>query len=387
MSDSSTKPCQRMPAGSSLCPSELCGQGTSRLIHHKTPAQVAALDGIRGLAALMVMLLHGWQAGVFDNLSAVSRLSRIALFGQTGVDLFFVLSGFLITRILISTRDDPGFFRNFYARRALRIFPLYFLFLSLYYCVLPLLQRAPIAPLKYSWWYWVYLQNVPPTFRTLYALGPEHFWSLAVEEHFYLLWPLLVLLVPVRRLAWFSAVLAIGAALCRWVFLYQLHLRVFYLTPCRMDALALGTLLACLEVSGKLLRLRTLFAGILIFCLPVLAVIFMKHSGEGKDWVQLSKFTLVAVMYFSVLGLVICYQQSKWVERAFANGPIRLTGKISYGLYVYHPLCYAVVARWVPVATHGLLALAAGVAATFVVSWLSFTFFESPFLRLKQFFT
>ena len=150
-------------------------------------SRLPCLDGIRAVAAMMVMVFH--FVGHHGEPRAIVQASVI---GQTGVDLFFVLSGFLITRILLASRQSEHYFRSFYARRTLRIFPLYFGFLAIYFFLLPLLFGEPIPPAPTQLWSWFYLENVPQTFVSLRTSGPGHFWSLAVEEHFYLIWPLLV---------------------------------------------------------------------------------------------------------------------------------------------------------------------------------------------------
>jgi peptidoglycan/LPS O-acetylase OafA/YrhL len=154
------------------------------------------LDGIRAIAALMVMFFHFFQNIQTDD-SFLLTVKKLSIFGQTGVSLFFVLSGFLITRILINTKNSESYFLNFYVRRSLRIFPLYFFFLLLYYFVLPWLEQKPIASFDRQIYFWTYLQNLAVTFEWDFA-GPGHFWSLAVEEHFYLFWPFLIYFLTQR---------------------------------------------------------------------------------------------------------------------------------------------------------------------------------------------
>src|SRR5436190_1162893 len=192
------------------------------------PPRLPALDGVRGIAALMVMSFHYWDGAG----------SRWPALGQTGVDLFFVLSGFLITRILLAARDSPGYFRNFYARRALRILPLYYGFLAVHQLLLPRLQGRESPPFARAWWFWVHLQNIPTTFPGLIADGPGVYWSLAVEEHFYLVWPVLVLVVPSRWLPRVAGAVIVLALAARALFLFALDLPVDTFTACRMDAIA-----------------------------------------------------------------------------------------------------------------------------------------------------
>ncbi len=136
------------------------------------------LDGLRGISALMIIFFHFFQ-GV-DALE-YNLITKILVFGQTGVTLFFVLSGFLISRILLDTKNEENFFRNFYVRRSLRIFPLYYLFLLMIYVLYPLILNNKIR-FEELWYYFIYLQGLAVTFNWP-TIGPGHFWSLAVEEH------------------------------------------------------------------------------------------------------------------------------------------------------------------------------------------------------------
>lgn len=351
--------------------------GISKLTH------LPALDGVRGIAALMVMVFHYWQGRGLEHLGIPARLSKVAVFGQTGVDLFFVLSGFLITRILIYTREQPHYFRNFYGRRVLRILPLYYLYLGIFFFILPFIDKTGIAPFSQTWWYWFYAQNVPDTFTRLSAYGPLHYWSLAVEEHFYMVWPFLVFLVSARTLTWLSAGVIGMSIAVRAFFVFGLKVGVFYFTLCRMDALAFGALLACLEATGKLDGFRKTLGVVLGALLLPLIIAWLLLSGSGADLLQVLKFSFVGLIYFAVLGLVVLYKDTLWVGRLFGNRVLRWVGKISYGLYVYHGLCFYLVdkATLAPVVN-----LLFSFAAAFLVSWLSFRFFETPFLRLKRWF-
>lgn len=342
-----------------------------------------ALDGVRGIAALMVMVFHYWQSKGFDRLGIPLGISKVSVFGQTGVDLFFVLSGFLITRILIFTKKEPHYFRNFYGRRVLRILPLYYFFLIISLFIVPCIEKTPFEPFSKTWWYWCYLQNVPDTFTQLSAAGPLHYWSLAVEEHFYMFWPFLVYFVSVRTLTWLS-VGVIGMALAvRAFFLFGLKVGVFYFTFCRMDALAFGALLACLEATGKIENCRKITAIILAVLLPPLIFAWVKLTGSGADLLQVVKFLFVGIIYFALIGLIVSYKDSIWIGRLFGNRALRTVGKISYGLYVYHGLCYYYVDK----ASFGpVLNLLLCFAVAFAVSWLSFRFFETPFLKQKRLF-
>jgi peptidoglycan/LPS O-acetylase OafA/YrhL len=161
---------------------------------------VPALDGVRGLAALLVMIFHFGRAEVPGR--GAAAVGFFAQFGWGGVDLFFVLSGFLICGILLDTRDRPGFLRTFYTRRALRIFPLYFAFLAAYiFVIAPRLPGASDIEVRQRW-LWLYVSNFDVAAHGWYSGGgshANHLWSLAIEEQFYLLAPFAVLALSRRR--------------------------------------------------------------------------------------------------------------------------------------------------------------------------------------------
>lgn len=316
------------------------------------------LDSVRGTAAIMVMLSHAYGDGVFTNFPLLA-------YGRTGVDLFFVLSGFLITRILLATKGEPNYFKNFYIRRMLRIFPLYYLFLVIYYFVMPLVQPHPMHN-QGSWWFWIYLQNIPSIFKGMHIDGPSHFWSLAVEEHFYLIWPLLVYLIPENKLYRLSIGLIAAAIVCRTIFIW-IHLIPSFFTFCRMDGLAFGTLLACLEREQKLSLWLPRFRALSFIAL--IGLFF------------LSQDTVMPLFYWAILGWIISAGK---LPKIFYNAFLRFTGRISYGLYVYHPVCLSLVFHQISVELHPWLALFLALCLTYFVAAVSFRYFEKPFLNLKK---
>jgi len=168
--------------------------------------RVPALDGLRGIAILMVMLFHFVYLDPTRVLGPFGLIGLYLRYGYTGVNLFFVLSGFLISGILLDAKSEPHYFRNFYARRILRIFPLYYGYLIValvlgrafsYYGSTTLRLEA-----QSQVWLWTYTSNLCEAFHQHYFDMFRHFWSLAVEEQFYLVWPVVILLAPRRRLTW-----------------------------------------------------------------------------------------------------------------------------------------------------------------------------------------
>ena len=368
-----------------------------------SPARVPALDGVRGVAILLVLAHHFAVHAVPKPATGWWRAAHTvaADYGWMGVDLFFVLSGFLITTILWQTRDRDGFFRSFYARRALRIFPLYFAFLAVVIGVLPLL--APQNPRLQAWaqqapWYSTYTINFLLARNNAWSgsseQGLEHFWSLAVEEQFYLLWPVAVYCLRRQTLIFLAVACGLTSIAVRLALLTSGHAMAAYvLMPARMDALAAGALVALLATAPE--RLRQMRA----YAVPVGVAATIVLSGllltRGPFWsgdvaVQTIGFTLIAA---ACAGLLIGAVTIGPVSRVHATPVLRFFGRYSYGLYVFHhPLLFLVpsmagtvtalgyepsasAARVVAIVAAGALSLAAAMA--------SYHLLEQPFLRMN----
>ncbi|RZK01610.1 MAG: acyltransferase [Flavobacterium sp.] len=340
---------------------------------------IKELDGIRAIAALMVMLFH--FSGQIPATNAFNQLFRkIAPYGQTGVTLFFVLSGFLITRILLSTKENNNFFKTFYLRRALRIFPLYYLYLIIELIIVPSISKGPTIESN-TWYFWFYLQNFAFTFDWP-ANGPNHYWSLAVEEHFYLFWPFLVYFLNEKNIK----------KLCISFILLSLLIRVmlmmngyggFYFTFTNIDSLAIGGLMALFEREGKISGVtKVYFAGFVVLFIP-LGIINWFVSGKGLDIVQLFKTPITALAYFFLILFAINTKKGRAINSFLTGKPLTFLGKISYGLYVFHPLCFTYCATYINL-NNWVLNLLLQTSITIVVAALSFNFFESLFLNLKS---
>lgn len=364
--------------------------------------RVPALDGLRGVAVVAVLLHHLSYYLPANGLSG--RIQRLFFAGWSGVDLFFVLSGFLITGILLDAKGAPNYFKAFYARRVLRIFPLYYAVLTvilLYAALRPGHWPNAMLPIPHDrLFYFLYLNNWWFLLRdTWHANIIGHFWSLAVEEQFYMLWPVCVWLLPARRVV-AVAVAGIAAALGIRCALY-LHFgpvrdiveNVF----ARMDSLFVGVFMAALVRQPEALRRLKpyVFAGAAASAAVLLVINLAARAFIDSEWYVIFAFSLFAWAFGGlVLHTFLTTQEESWLQRVFSSRPLTTVGKYSYGMYVYHvpliALASALFATSLDLGRNPVTSVlfAAGViAATFVVAKLSFDLFESRFLRLKSRFT
>jgi peptidoglycan/LPS O-acetylase OafA/YrhL len=357
---------------------------------------ITALDGIRGLAVLMVMIFHFFQRGNFLYFPVGKALSAVSRIGQTGVDLFFVLSGFLITGILIDAKGSRNYLRNFYVRRLLRIFPLQYAALAFVLFVIPLIIHVGWMNFRDQLWGWLFAINIHSTFFHDSLRLPAHFWSLAVEEHFYLVWPTVVLLCS-RRGLYRASWICIAISLIARVVMLKLHLSVFFFTLTRLDGLAIGALLA-LFIRGPRgperlseIRPQWLLAGSFILLAPM----WVLAGGKAGEGAETAKYLLLALMYGALLAAALDPARPS-IGHLFSNRILTTLGKYSYGLYVWDSILQDVLAPWVSSASlsrwvHNryLLMLVCWViqfSTTFLLAFLSWHLFEKQFLKLKRFF-
>jgi len=340
------------------------------------------LDGVRGLAAIMVMLFH-YINGLSYSSSFFQSIKKLTFLGQTGVSLFFVLSGFLITRILIKQKDKSYYFKYFYYRRALRIFPLYFLFLFIYFIITGVLTHS--FNLNNIFYYVVYIQNFAMTFQWNIS-GPEHLWSLAVEEHFYIFWPFIIFLVSSKYLSKFVVAMIILSISVR-VFLLQQNLETFYFTFSRLDELSFGCLLALKELRDYTEKKKFKFnkTTYVFFTLSILTAFFVWYlfSGKNNYGLQIFKYTFLGFIYYICIGSIIQLHSKNWLKKIFLSKVLCFSGGISYGLYIYHPLCFLLLNQII--GFHYLIVnFLISFLFTYIVAYLSFNYFEYPFIKLKS---
>lgn len=356
---------------------------------HQNRSYYPALDGLRGLAILLVIFYHNFG---FIN---------YFFFGWLGVDLFFVLSGFLITDILLNSSGKRGFLRNFYMRRVLRIFPLYYLTLLIFLVILPLFNLKDVNLDYYvnnQLWFWTYLQNWLLIFypSTSKAESLNHLWSLAVEEQFYLVWPFIILAIrKLKAILLLLVTLLIGVVtlrFCLWI--YQIEdLAYFNLyTFSRIDGICIGSMLAVLrKISPGSINRYFTFIVLALAALNFVFYFFNKESRFSYPYLAIAGYTTFAIIF----GLLVnegVERDNVIVNKIFDSRILKFFGSISYSLYVFHWPLYVMLSpylkNWF---THNQAVLSGALVASIIstllavlLAWLSFHFFEKPFLLLKK---
>ena len=370
-------------------------------VTHPEKAHNPALDGVRGIAILLV-LVHHWGVPLPAGSRFAPAVLALTQSCWVGVDLFFALSGFLITGILVDTVETKHFLKNFYARRFLRIFPLYYGLIAVLLLLTPLLHFVWGAMLPLLL---LYLQNTGigvalDNYRLAHGVNLNPYWSLAVEEQFYLLWPLLVFaLRDVPRLTKVAFALS-GAALVLRVVLVGAGVSpwfVYCFTACRADTLLLGGALALLLRSNRrplrdaVVRWTPRIAAAALLVLIALAVRLHGLDWEHSRFLQTGGFSLIAV---ACCGL-IAWTQREHAGRFLSQAWLRFFGRYSYGIYMLHLLCFRALYKWIEgeMLPHlpwwQLAAIVSWIAAAGLVigvAVLSFKFYETPFLKLKRHF-
>jgi len=362
------------------------------------------------------MLFHQVTACGFGSDAWITRkIIGLCVPLWSGVDLFFVLSGFLITGILVRAKDQPGYFKNFYMRRALRIFPLYYGALVVIFVVLPHFLDTSTPGVRRVYdaqpWLWAYSEDISILIHNEDFFDPDplwigHFWSLAVEEHFYLVWPLVVYLCRRRTLVVISLVLVGVTPVLRALMLAaHFDMAVIYTqTFSRTDELALGGLVAVLVErwsAERMLHWARWAIGVAIVAV-VAAMVIQGGPLWWGHWTALVPGFSALALGAAGLVVVAISPGGGALRRLFEAPALRTLGKYSYGLYVLHVPLQPLYLRLFPPAR--LAAAAAGLGwsgsrlvgllgftalaslVTLALAMLSFHLYERPFLGLKRFF-
>ncbi|MBW4037972.1 MAG: acyltransferase [Acidobacteria bacterium] len=332
---------------------------------------VPELDGLRALAVLAVVAHH-----FFLNWGeSMGSLGPPAKFAWVGVDIFFVLSGYLITGILLRNKPDRTSMGNFYAKRALRIWPLYFILLGAVCLEARFVFHRPY-PWKISL---VLMQNFLHWWPNM---GFNQTWSLCIEEQFYFVWPFLIFYFPRRALPVILGTILVCSPMLRFAAIHHgVSSKLLYTaTQYRLDPIALGSLLALAFYEGWLSKQRAGQIGKI--AVPVLSALALGEIYFNRVDLGQRSALLYSFIAFASAGLVaILVSPVKGVfHTVMASAPFRYVGKISYGLYMLHPLVFGVLAH---AALRPIVAAPLALVLSFGVAMLSWHFMESRLLRLK----
>lgn len=355
-------------------------------------ARIVELDGLRGIAILLVLVFH------FTALTGPLAIFQVAFgIGWIGVDLFFVLSGFLITGILVDSVDGPAYYRNFVVRRSLRIFPAYYIALLLA-CVLA------YWPGKILWkdffnhegggWFAVYLGNFY-VLRLKNAWPHNAFltplWSLQVEEQFYLTYPLLVAIFRRGSLKKVLLAMIVIALLFRTAVTLAWPdnlVAAYILMPSRMDALAMGGLVAlAMREHAAWLHDRRV-AWVTAVCTLAFATLWWKvGSTSWPTPTRMFGYTLIDAAFTGILILLVVWKQP-WLVRVCRNRVLAWIGTISYGVYLLHMQAGDLMRKYIEpkigVAPYSSAETLLVIAASITLAFVSWTFIEEPILRLRD---
>lgn len=369
---------------------------SEKVVWMRTPGRIPELDGLRAMAVLMVIADHYFSWIPYSG----------ARFGWLGVDLFFILSGFLITTILLGLRDKEEYFRTFYARRALRIFPPYYLCLAVYFTVSLAMGKPGTVGLWMQYvFYYTSLQvgqpsilHHPAVFNAGVAMGIAVLWSLSVEEIYYTVWAPVVRFFSMRGV-WATVVgMIVVAPMLRWHF----HTPEFpetYTFYCRMDGLGFGSLIALVHAREQqgdermqrvALWMRSAWPVLLLLWL---AVAIPAHADQASRVFNTFGISLAdaffASMVFAVIGST---GGSGIVARLLRMEWLRSIGKVSYTLYLVHypirVLTIWVFEEWMHTGlSRRMTALAeslVGIVVSLAIAYLSWNLMESRILRWKD---
>jgi peptidoglycan/LPS O-acetylase OafA/YrhL len=350
--------------------------------------RIPEIDGLRALAALSVFAYHA------IGFPALARFTGI---GWIGVDLFFVISGYLITTILLSMRGSPSYFKNFYMRRTLRIFPPYYAFFLLCFVVGMLSRnyqwsgRLWLAFLFYATslvairpWYPGAVAHLPGPARAL-----EVTWSLSIEELFYLLWAPAVRFLKRRDLLLLILALILFAPIVRWNLHSPGQRSEYFFFPARMDVLAFGALLALWQSSGR--RFAVPGWGVMAGVVASLFALLLTPDPQSNGLFAVLGYTLIAASMSLVMVFVLDHAASgNLVCRILRSGWLVRVGTVSYMFYLLHLFVIKIfrglfanvlVSQW---GLNRTLQLTGSLAATLLLAELSWRYFETPILRLKS---
>lgn len=352
----------------------------------KDSPHIIELDGLRGIAILLVLVYHFWTIYIvpFGKISKIIVAST-SLF-WSGVDLFFVLSGFLIGGILIRNKNSTTYFKTFYTRRFTRIFPIYFLSLTLFLLIrnlnffkqIPDLVNSPIP----FWPFGLFIQNFYISISDLRPMWLAPTWSLAIEEQFYVFIPLLIFFINKQLIPYFLAITIFVSIAIK---LYFGKYMPEFCTPDRYIGLMIGVMIAYFyehDLYWKKILTHNKYLWILPILIFVLGAIILKTQKSALVIV----FTWIAFFYGSIL-LIILSRKEGYLARLCKNSFLRFWGKYSYGIYIIHIPLYFIInfilfkeSKPIINGYLDILKPLIPLFASLLIAFISFHFFEKRFL-------
>ena len=369
-------------------------------------ARYPALDGLRGFALLVMLGMHfGFYPSVYTTSppSIVKFLmAKILVMGWVGLDLFFVLSGFLITSILVASKNEPHYFRNFYGRRVVRIFPLYYTVLVVGLFVAPALfgdrwDRFMGDTRAHQFWLWTYSLNIAVTLNVMGdsgMFGP--LWSLALEEQYYTVWPWVVKYTSRAMLGRICGLFIVGALAFRlsWMAAGFGWPGAYHFTLARLDPIAVGAGIALLMQDAVWRRrLERLAPAGLMVGVAGIAFMFVRYPLVGpQEWFVVTfGHSIVAFVFGCLVVIALRDPAPKWMCATW----LIMLGTCSYSIYVWHffvrqimAVLYARYPASTPAggAAAAIAFLVVGLAISIACGWVSHVLIERPFLKLKRLF-
>ena len=358
---------------------------------------IKPIDGLRALSIILVIFFHAnlFEGRASDNLLVFNILNSF----DAGVSFFFLISGFLITGILVDTKNQEGFFKKFYARRFLRIFPLYYLILIGAFFIVPLFDHSRVAKWATvdSTWYWLFLSNYYIAFKGQFQHGlVDLSWSLSIEEQFYLVWPFVVYYLKPKNILR-ASLLGITLSLVLRIYFRSTgasDLLIHLFTFSRLDGLCLGAILA-LGYRGLIKLPELSKIPVFIGVMPLLLhYFFLLNTSSASIFLRGTfSYTLVALFFAFFFMKVISGEKS-----LFNNSLLITVGKYSYGIYLTHYPIASYLRPYfqnyfdkyydIPLAIYGtqLIYVLIVLIGSLAISYAIFHFYEKHFLKLKKFF-
>lgn len=365
------------------------------------------LDVIRGIAIILVLFYHAaFFACEINAVCSVNDKSEVNLlwifynlsyFGTTGVDLFFVLSGFLITGILIDTRNHKKRYKIFYIRRALRIIPLYYLVIFLVAVYFAFISTLNQFDIKIFLQHMFYLQNMSPVFIQDYKFFNvlRHTWSLAVEEQFYLIWPV-IFYFSYKKSHLHAIYMCLGLIVICWLSRYIVidmgnYKLATTLTIMRLDGLVVGALAALIvshykdRLNPKLVLYITGYIGAIFFIVFFISAV----NYNSRTFLIEHGYTLSSFMYGGIILYLMLKKPRQSYKFSLHSKFLILTGKFSYGIYILHyPLMWVIFEKLYNLeyfyAGNMLIILLFGTLFSYFLAYISYNFYEKKFLSLKE---